>query len=91
MTKLKMLNMVELSTAHLHPLEAEKIKEVSYFDSDTSHLVPTIDECLSDCKRLYMVCLHDLLVELREKYNVDYVLFDADSSVCEEEFKTYDW
>ena len=82
--------MVELSTAHLHPLEAEKMEEVSYFDSDTSHLVPTIDECLSDCKRLYMVCLHDLLVELREKYNVDYVLFDADSSVCEE-FKTYDW
>lgn len=91
MTKLKMLNMVELSTAHLHPLEAEKMKEVSYIDSDTSSLVPTIDECLSDCKRLYMVCLHDLLVELREKYNVDYVLFDADSSVCEEEFKTYDW
>ena len=27
----------------------------------------------------------------REKYNVDYVLFDADASVCEEEFKTYDW
>ena len=90
MTKLKMLNMVELSTAHLHPLEAEKMKEVSYFDNDTSNLVPTIDECLSDCKRLYMVCLHDLLVELREKYDVDYVLFDADSSVCEE-FKTYDW
>jgi hypothetical protein len=37
-----------------------------------------------------MVCLHDLLVELREKYNVDYVLFDDDFSVCEE-FKTYDW
>ena len=90
MTKLKMLNMVELSTAHLHPLEAEKMKEVSYFDSDTSNLVPTIDECLSICERLYMVCLHDLLVELREKYDVDYVMFDADSSVCEE-FKTYDW
>ena len=59
--------MVELSTAHLHPLEADRIKEVSYFDSDTSNLVPTIDECLSDCKRLYMVCLHDLLVELRER------------------------
>ena len=67
MTKLQTLNMVELSTAHLHPLEAEKMKEVSYFDNDSSNLVPTIDEFLSDCKRLYMVCLHDLLVELRER------------------------
>ena len=51
MTKLKVLNMVELSTAHLHPLEADRIKEVSYFDSDTSNLVPTIDECLSEIVR----------------------------------------
>ena len=85
-----MLNLVELSTAHLHPLEAEKIKEVSYVDNDTSNLVPTMDECLKECKRLYLACLHDLLLELREKHNVDYVLFDADASVIEE-FKTYDW
>jgi hypothetical protein len=37
-----------------------------------------------------LVCLCDLLKELQEKHNADYVLFDPDANTTDG-FKYYDW
>lgn len=81
-----------LSTAHLHPLEAEKIHEVSYISSATCFLVTT-DSDLHEhfIKGVELPCLVDLLREVKQLYDdVDYVMFDCDANV-EEQFRNYDW
>ena len=81
-----------LSTAHLHPLEAEHIAEVSYISSDTCFLVST-DSGLHEhfIKGVQLPCLVDLLKEVAKLYDdVDYVMFDGDANV-EDAFRQYDW
>jgi hypothetical protein len=80
-----------LSTAHLHPLEAQKIDKVSYVHSDTCSLVNADPEMYSFYIEESMPCLVDLLKSVNEQYDdVAYVLFDADANV-EDAFRKYDW
>lgn len=87
---LKIQKILNLSTAHLHPLEANKIDEVSILYSESSNLICTDNAVIDDCKKMGMVCLGELLKELKNKYQVDYVLFDPDEPEIDE-FKKYDW
>ena len=80
-----------LSTAHLHPLEGQKIDKVSYVHSDSCSLVNTDPEMYDFYIEESMPCLVDLLKLIKEQYNdVAYVLFDADANV-EDAFRKYDW
>ena len=80
-----------LSTAHLHPLEGQKIDKVSYVHSDTCSLVNTDPGMYEFYIEEGLPCLVDLLKLIKEQYNdVVYVMFDADANV-ENEFRKYDW
>ena len=80
-----------LSTAHLHPLEGQKIDKVSYVHSDTCSLVNTDSGMYEFYIEEGLPCLVDLLKLIKEQYNdVVYVMFDADANV-ENEFRKYDW
>lgn len=83
-----------LSTAHLHPLEAAKIGEVSYISSDTLSLVlvPFGITGLSDSYLVEgMHCLVDLLEEVDKLHpDCDYVMFDPDANI-EEQFREFTW
>jgi hypothetical protein len=79
-----------LSTAHLHPLEGQKVDKVSYTHSDTSSMVNTDPEMYEFYIEEGLPCLVDLLKMIKEYTDVDYVMFDADGNV-ENEFRKYDW
>jgi hypothetical protein len=79
-----------LSTAHLHPLEAAKIDEVAYISSDTLSLVNTDPEMYEFYIKESMPCLVELLKLVKEQYIVGYVLFDPDANVVPY-IKSYDW
>ena len=80
-----------LSTAHLHPLEGQKIDKVAYVSSDSCALVNTDPGMYEFYIEQSMPCLVDLLKLVKEQYNdVEYVLFDADANV-ENEIRKYDW
>jgi hypothetical protein len=80
-----------LSTAHLHPLEAQKIDKVAYISNDTCSLVNTNQDMYDYYIKEGLPCLVDLLKSVNEQYDdVDYVLFDADANV-EDAFRKYDW
>jgi hypothetical protein len=52
--------------------------------------VNTEPEMRSFYKNADLVCLSELLGQVLEKYDVQYVMFDPDVSVTED-FKSYDW
>jgi hypothetical protein len=80
-----------LSTAHLHPLEAQKIDKVSYTHSDTCSMVNTDPEMYEFYIQVGLPCLVDVLKSVKQLYDdVTYVMFDADGNV-EDEFRKYDW
>jgi hypothetical protein len=80
-----------LSTAHLHPLEAQKIDKVSYTHSDTCSMVNTDPEMYEFYIREGLPCLVDVLKSVNQlNVDVTYVMFDADGNV-EDEFRKYDW
>ena len=80
-----------LSTAHLHPLEGQKIDKVSYSHSDTCSLVNADPEMYEFYIEEGLPCLVDLLKSVNKQYHhIAYVLFDADANV-EDEFRKYDW
>ena len=80
-----------LSTAHLHPLEGQKIDKVAYVSSDSCALVNTDPGMYEFYIEQSMPCLVDLLKLVKEQYNdVEYVLFDPDANV-EDAFRKYDW
>jgi hypothetical protein len=83
-------SITQLSTAHLHPLEVELMNQVSLLHNDYGNLISIDDDILNECKRLNLVCLLEVLTELKEKYGSDYVVFDADEPAISE-FKKYDW
>jgi hypothetical protein len=80
-----------LSTAHLHPLEAQKIDKVAYISNDTCSLVNTNQDLYDYYIKEGLPCLVDLLKSVNEQYDdVDYVLFDADANV-EDVLRVYQW
>ena len=80
-----------LSTAHLHPLEAKKIDEVSYISSDTLCLVNAESGMYEFYIEKELPCLVDLLKEIKKLYSdVDYVMFDPDANV-EDAFRKFPW
>jgi hypothetical protein len=80
-----------LSTAHLHPLEAQKIDKVAYISNDTCSLVNTNQDMYDYYIEQGLPCLVDLLKSVNEQYDdVDFVLFDADANV-EDVLRVYDW
>lgn len=83
-------NLIILSTAHLHPLEAAKIDEFAYVGNKECALVNTSPEMRDFYYQGGLVCLCDLLKVMQEKYNADYVLFDPDANTTEE-LKVYHW
>lgn len=83
-------SIIVLSTAHLHPLEAEKINEVSVLSNDCQNLIQVSKDTIQDCKKIYLVCLAEVLeILLKEQY--DFVLFDADFGDVVDRLITYDW
>jgi hypothetical protein len=83
-------NLIILSTAHLHPLEAAKIDEFAYVGNKECALVNTAPEMRDFYYQGGLVCLCDLLKVMQEKHNADYVLFDPDANTTEE-LKVYHW
>jgi hypothetical protein len=83
-------NLIILSTAHLHPLEAAKIDEFAYVGNKECALVSTTPEMRDFYYQGGLVCLCDLLKEVQEKHNADYVLFDPDANTTDG-FKYYNW
>ena len=81
-----------LSTAHLHPLEAQKIDKVSYISNETCSLVNTDPEMYDFYIKEGLPCLVDLLKEVNsyDMRDFAYVLFDADANV-EDKIRKYDW
>jgi hypothetical protein len=83
-------SIVVLSSAHLHPLEADKINEVSLLHNEFSNMIQVSKETIQDCKGFCLLCLAEVLeVLLQEQY--DFVLFDSDFGDVVDRFTTYDW
>jgi hypothetical protein len=77
-----------LSTAHLHPLEAKVINSYAYVASPESALFSTNIELRDFYRDGGLVCLSELLEQLKDI--ADYVLFDPDANVWNV-YKSYDW
>ena len=77
-----------LSTAHLHPLEAKVINNFAYVSSPECSLLLTDNSSREFYKESDLVCLVELLEQLKDI--ADYVLFDPDANV-EDGYKYYDW
>lgn len=79
-----------LSTAHLHPLEAKQLDECAYI-SDVFASLFTADLQMAEVyKDRGLVMMSELIVAVKEKYDVDYILFEPDANISDE-FKVYDW
>lgn len=87
---MKATKLITLSTAHLHPLEAQHIDSVFSLYNEFSNLNSICDEVIRDCKDEHLPCLQKLLINLM-KEGYDYVLFDADSDKVENELPVFDW
>ena len=80
--------LVILSTAHLHPLEAKVINSYAYVASPECSLLLTDTSSREFYKEGGLVCLSELLEQLKDI--ADYVLFDPDANVWNV-YKSYDW
>ena len=80
--------LVILSTAHLHPLEAKVINSYAYVANTESALFSTNIELRDFYRDGGLVCLSELLEQLKDI--ADYVLFDPDANVWNV-YKSYDW
>ena len=88
---MELSQILTLSTAHLHPLEGQKIDKVAYIASDTCALVNTDPGMYEFYIEQSMPCLVDLLKLVKKQYDdVEYVLFDPDAGV-EDAFREYNW
>lgn len=88
---MELSKLLTLSTAHLHPLEGQKIDKVAYISSDSCALVNTDPVMYEFYIGQSMPCLVELLKLVKEQYNdVEYVLFGPDANV-EDVFRKYDW
>lgn len=83
--------LVIISTAHLHPLEAERIDNVSYMSCSSANLISTDEiSCNSYESEAGLYCLADLARAIRSSFGADYIIFDADAEV-HPIFRKYDW
>lgn len=80
--------LVILSTGHLHPLEAKEVNTFAYVASPECCLFSTDIGMIQIYKEGGLVCLAELLEQLKDI--ADYVLFDPDASVWNV-YKSYDW
>lgn len=87
---MKTHNLLIISTAHLHPLEAKEIDKSAYISSPECSMVSTDPSMIQYYTTAFLVCMVELLQKLKENYNADYVIFDADADIIEG-MKTYDW
>jgi len=88
---MELSQILTLSTAHLHPLEAAKIDKVAYIASDTCSLVNTDPDLYEFYIKDSLPCLVDLLKFIKLiHFDVAYVLFDPDANV-EDKIRKYDW
>lgn len=87
---MEITKLITLSTAHLHPLEAEKIDKFAYVANCEQALVNTSPEMRDFYYQGGLVCLCDLLKVMQEKYDAGYVLFDPDANTTDE-LKLYNW
>jgi hypothetical protein len=81
---------IQLSTAHLHPLEAKIINQVSVLSSVYGALVSVDSENVKYCKSLDLVSLAELLEYISHMNDVEYIYFDPDFEVMDC-LKKYDW
>lgn len=77
-----------LSTAHLHPLEAKHSIKNAYVANYEYSLFSTDIGMREFYKDGGLVCLAELLEQLKDI--ADYVLFDPDANV-NDAYKSYDW
>ena len=88
---MELSQILTLSTAHLHPLEAAKIDKVAYVANDTCSLVNTDPDLYEFYIKDSLPCLVDLLKFIKLiHFDVAYVLFDPDANV-EDKIRKYDW
>jgi hypothetical protein len=77
-----------LSTAHLHPLEAKHGIKNAYVANAACSLFSTDIGMREFYKDAGLVCLSELLEQLKDI--ADYVLFDPDANV-DDAYKSYEW
>lgn len=83
--------LVIISTAHLHPLEAERIDNVSYMSCSSANLISTDEaSCRNYESEAGLYCLADLVRAIRSGFGADYIIFDADAEV-HPTYRKYDW
>lgn len=87
---MKTQSLLILSTAHLHPLEAQKIDEVAYVANQECALVRTQEEMREFYYGRGLVCLCNLLDKVKKDYSVEFVLFDPDADTLDE-LVIYSW
>jgi hypothetical protein len=87
---MKTQNLLIVSTAHLHPLEAKVINKYAYVSNQECALVSTESDMREFYAQADLVCLVEFLQQVKDKFNANYVVFDPDAD-CLEDFKTYDW
>lgn len=79
-----------LSTAHLHPLEAQQLDKIATLSNEFCALFSTVREMRKHYHDNHFPCLAELLEKVKEQTDADYVMFDPDVSVTNM-FKSYDW
>ena len=87
---MELYKLAMLSTGHLHPLEAKHMNKAAYIANEECAMFNTDPEMRLVYKSADLVCLSELLEQVREKFDVEYVIFDPDVTVSED-FKSYDW
>lgn len=87
---MKLHKLAILSTAHLHPLEAKHMNASAYIANAECAMFSTEPDMQSFYKSADLVCLSELLEQVKEKYDIQYVIFDPDADTLEE-LKSYDW
>ena len=87
---MKSQSLLILSTAHLHPLEAKIIDEVSYVANQECALVRTEELDREFYYGRGLVCLCDLLDKVKKEHSVEFVLFDPDADTSDE-LVIYSW
>ena len=80
--------LVILSTGHLHPLEAKHGIKNAYVANSECSLFSTDIGMREFYKDGGLVCLAELLEQLKDI--ADYVLFDPDANV-DDDYKSYEW
>ena len=88
---MKTQKFITLSTRHLHPLEADKLDEVSYLHSNFCNLICIEDSVIQSCKDNYLPCLADLLSILKHLHQIEWVMFDPEAEISDEIALKYDW